>query len=417
MNADAAQLGASRKWIVVCLLAIGMVIAYVDRANLSVVLALHSFVQQFRLTDLERGGLNSAFFWSYALLQIPAGWLVDRYGAKFPYALGFAFWSLTSAATGLVQGIGALVSARLLLGVGESVSTAASLRWIRFNCAEEERGLATGILFSGTKFGAAAGVPVAAFLVGRFGWRLMFLILGLGGLVWLAAWLPLVRNDYRPKASVTSSAPAPSIRLVEVLKTPTMWGILLGTFAYNYFVYFCLTWLPAYLMESRHLSLNSMSWYTMFSFGGMAVIGIGAGWLSDQLIRRGRDAIRVRKVFTLLGFVAASTEIFGALSHARSVALFFTLFSLSGLGLATANYWALTQTLVPKSAIGRVVGLQNLASNSSGVVAAILTGWLKQVTGSYAAPMGAVLVILLLGILAYGFLVKQQMWNREAVPS
>lgn len=155
----------------------------------------------------------------------------------------------------------------------------------------------------------------------------------------------------------------------------------------------------------------------MFSFGGIAVIGIAAGWLSDQLIRRGRDAIRVRKVFTLLGFIAASTEIFGALSHSRSVALFFTLFSLSGLGLATANYWALTQTLVPKSAIGRVVGLQNLASNSSGVVAAILTGWLKQVTGSYAAPMGAVLVILLLGILAYGFLVKQQMWNREIVPS
>jgi sugar phosphate permease len=195
--------------------------------------------------------------------------------------------------------------------------------------------------------------------------------------------------------------------LAEVLKTPTMWGILLGTFAYNYFVYFCLTWLPAYLVESRHLSLNSMSWYTMFSFGGMAIIGIGAGWLSDRLIRRGGDSIRVRKLFTLLGFVAASTEIFGALSHSRPVALFFTLFSLSGLGLATANYWALTQTLVPKGAIGRVIGLQNLASNSSGVAAAILTGWLKQLTGTYAAPMGAVLVVLLLGILSYGFLVKR----------
>jgi len=179
MKADAEQIGVTRKWIVVCLLAVGMVIAYVDRANLSVVLALHSFVQQFHLTDLQRGELNAAFFWSYALLQIPAGWLIDRYGAKFPYALGFAFWSLTSAATGLVQGIAGLVSARLLLGVGESVSTAASLRWIRFNCAEEERGLATGILFSGTKFGAAAGVPVAAFLVARFDWRVMFLILGL----------------------------------------------------------------------------------------------------------------------------------------------------------------------------------------------------------------------------------------------
>lgn len=416
MNANTAPHGVSRKWIVVWLLALGMVIAYIDRANLSVVLALPSFVGQFHLTDLQRGMLNSVFFWSYALLQIPAGWLVDRYGAKFPYALGFAFWSFTSAATGLVQSIGALVATRLLLGVGESVSTAASLRWIRFNCAEQERGLATGILFSGTKFGAAAGVPVAAFLVARFDWRMMFLILGLGGLLWLAGWLPLVRNEERASVPVASTGSASSLRLAEMMKSSTMWGILLGTFAYNYFVYFCLTWLPAYLMESRHLSLNSMSWYTMFSFGGMAVIGIAAGWLSDHLIRRGNDAIRVRKVFTLLGFLFASTEIFGALSHSRSVALFFTLFSLSGLGLATANYWALTQTLVPKSTIGRVVGLQNFASNSSGAVAAILTGWLKQVTGSYAAPMSAVLVILLLGILSYGFLVKKETWCREAVP-
>lgn len=415
MIREPAQLSVVRKWTVVCLLALGMVIAYVDRANLSVVLALQHFLRQFHLTDLDRGFLNSAFFWSYAVLQIPAGWAVDRYGAKLPYAIGFLFWSVTSAATGLVQGIGQLVSARLMLGVGESVSTAASLRWIRFNCAEGERGLATGILFSGTKFGAAAGVPIAAFLVSRYDWRWMFVILGLGGLIWLAGWFPLVRNDLHRVAAAASPAASSSIGLLAMMKTPTMWGIILGTFAYNYFIYFCLTWLPAYLMEQRHLSLKSMSWYTMFSFGGMAVIGIAAGWMADGFIRRGKNAIRVRKIFTILGFVAASTEIIGALSHSQTVALFFTLFSLSGLGLATANYWALTQTLVPKRTIGRVVGVQNFASNSSGIVAPILTGWLKQVTGSYAAPMIAVLVVLVIGIFSYGFLVKQQMWNREAV--
>ncbi|HEY1215414.1 MAG TPA: MFS transporter, partial [Bryobacteraceae bacterium] len=164
MNANTTQLTATRKWMVVCLLGLGMVIAYVDRANLSVVLALKEFIRLFHLSDLDRGFLNSAFFWSYAVLQIPVGWAVDRYGTKLPYAVGFLLWSLTSAATGLIQNMGQLVAARVLLGVGESVSTAASLRWIRFNCAEGERGLATGILFSGTKFGAAAGVPVAAFL-------------------------------------------------------------------------------------------------------------------------------------------------------------------------------------------------------------------------------------------------------------
>jgi ACS family D-galactonate transporter-like MFS transporter len=415
MNANSTQLAATRKWTVVCLLGLGMVIAYVDRANLSVVLALKEFIRLFHLSDLDRGLLNSAFFWSYAVLQIPVGWTVDRYGTKLPYAIGFLLWSLTSAATGLIQNMSHLVLARVLLGVGESVSTAASLRWIRFNCAEGERGLATGILFSGTKFGAAAGVPVAAFLIASSGWRFMFLILGLGGLVWLIAWFPLVRNDHHHPRSIASVGSSSVTSLWEMLKTPTMWGIILGTFAYNYFIYFCLTWLPAYLMEARHLSLNSMSVYTMFSFGGMAVVGIFAGWLSDALIRRGRDPIRIRKIFTILGFVAASTEIFGGISHSRSVAVFFALFSLSGLGLATANYWALTQTLVPKGAIGRAVGLQNFASNCSGIVAPIVTGGLKQLTGSYAAPMIAVLIVLLLGVCSYGFLVRQQAWDRDGV--
>lgn len=410
MNAT-TPISATRKWTVVCLLGLGMVIAYVDRANLSVVLALKDFVRLFHLSDLDRGFLNSAFFWSYAVLQIPAGWVVDRYGTKIPYAVGFLFWSLTSAATGFVHNIDQLVSARLLLGAGESISTAASLRWIRFNCAEEERGLATGILFSGTKFGAAAGVPVAAFLVTRFNWQSMFLILGLGGLIWLAAWLPLVKNEPRLREPVSAPKPSHSIGIGQMMKTPTMWGILLGTFSYNYFIYFCLTWLPAYLMEARHLSLKSMSVYTMFSFGGIAIVGILAGLSSDRLIRRGGDPVRVRKIFTILGFVAASTEIFGALSHSQPVALFFALFSLSGLGLATANYWALTQTLFPKGAIGRATGLQNFASNCSGIVAPIMTGWLKQTTGSYAAPMIAVLIVLCLGVFSYGFLVKRQTWD------
>jgi MFS transporter, ACS family, D-galactonate transporter len=394
----------ARKWFVVILLALGMVIAYVDRANLSVVLALPDFRQLFRLTDADRGVLNSAFFWTYALLQIPAGWLIDRYGAKIPYAAGFLFWGIVSAATGLVQNVNQLIGARLLLGIGESVSTAASLRWIRCNCKEEERGLATGILFSGTKFGAAIGAPVTAFLVTRFNWRLMFLITGLGGLIWLVGWVGFVERDGAgPKRAGFGRG---HLTAFNHISPRVMCGIVLGTFAYNYFIYFCLTWLPSYLVEARHLSLTSMSLYTMFSFGGMAVVGILAGWAADRLIGRGLGAVRVRKTFTILGFVMASTEVFGALSGSRSVALFFAVFSLSGLGLATANYWALTQTLVPAGAIGRVVGVQNFASNISGAVAAFLTGWLKQITGNYEAPMLAVLAILLLGLFSYGWLVK-----------
>jgi MFS family permease len=134
-----------RKWAVVALLSAGMVIAYIDRANLSVVLATSEVRDTFQLSDSTRGLLNSTFFWSYALLQIPAGWIVDRYGARKPYAIGFLFWTLVSAATGLVNHVSHLVAARLLLGAGEAVGAPASLRWIRWNCPEERRGLAVGI--------------------------------------------------------------------------------------------------------------------------------------------------------------------------------------------------------------------------------------------------------------------------------
>ena len=395
-----------RKWGILAILSLGMVIAYVDRANLSVVLVAPEFRTTFQLTDSTRGLLNSVFFWSYALLQIPAGWLVDRFGVRRVYAIGFFFWTLISALTGCVTNVYQLIAVRLLLGAGESVGAPASLRWIRWNCPEQERGLAVGIYMAGTKIGSAIGLPIAVFLITALNWRAMFLICGLGGFAWLVAWLLLTHNA--PAEAVPSQTenrePEPSFR--DVIMTRTVLGILLGTFSYGYFLYFCVTWLPAYLVENRHLAMTSMGFYALFSFGGMAVVAILSGWLADWMIRRGADPARTRKTFTILGFVLASTELFGAWTTSQTVALFFAAFSLAGLGLATANYWALTQTLVPGKAMGRIAGIQNCASNLGGVAAPLLTGWLKEQTGGYQAPMQAIWIILIIGIASYLILVR-----------
>ena len=177
-----------RRWWIVALLSLGVIIAYVDRSNISVALAVPEFKSFFNLTDRDRGTLNSAFFWSYAFLQIPAGWLVDRYGVKTPYTIGFIFWSLISAATAMANSFSQLFALRFLLGVGESVVTPASLRWIRFHFAEKERGFAVGLYMTGTKIGPAIGAPIAAWLIAAYDWRIMFLVLGLGCLLWLVPW-------------------------------------------------------------------------------------------------------------------------------------------------------------------------------------------------------------------------------------
>lgn len=394
----------------IAVLNLGVCIAYFDRANLSIALIDDGFKSFFRLSDGDRGLLNSAFFWSYAFLQIPAGWIVDRYGVKYPYAISFLAWSLMSAGTVVASSVSQLFALRFLLGVGESIVTPASMRWIRYHFSEKERGLAVGVYMTGTKIGPALGAFLATQLTVAYGWRTMFLILGLGGLLWLIPWFLMAKDDDRQleQAAAQKSGAASSVSFGRLMGSPVIWGTIIGTFCYMYFVYFCMTWMPAYLKEARKLSLTSSGLYTAFSFGGMSAVAVFGGWLADRMIAKGNDPVRVRKAFTIAGFLMASTQLIGAVSDSLNVALFFAVFSLSGLGLATANYWALTQTLIPGGAIGKIVGIQNCAANLPGIVAPILTGWLVQKTGSFEGPMFAIGFFLLLGIASYVFLVREK---------
>jgi len=400
---------ATRRWLIVVLLGLAAVVAYIDRVNLSVAVIDSDFKKYFQLNNADRGMVSSAFFWSYAVLQMPAGWIVDRYGSKYPMAISFAVWSLLTALTAFTVGFSSLFALRLLLGVSEAVMHPASLRWIRFNFSETQRGLAIGVFMSGSKLGPAIGAVAAVWLIELQGWRMMFVILGLGALVWLLPWSLCVRDDRGTRSTDQPvQAGTASVPMKQMLASPVLWGTVIGTFCYMYFVYFCLTWMPAYLSEARGLSLGSSGLYTTFSFAGMAAMSIAGGWTADRLIGRGWAPVKVRKAFTIAGFLLASTELIGASSASLNVALFFAVLSLSGLGLATANYWALTQTLISSSSIGRVVGIQNFAASLAGIVAPILTGWMVDKTGSYSASMQTVVFFLALGIAAYVFLVRER---------
>jgi MFS family permease len=407
-STPAASAGNEKRWVIIGLLSLGMIIAYVSRANISVALAVPDFIKSFQLSDTDRGTLNSAFFWAYAALQIPAGWVVDRYGVRIPYAISFFLWCLASAGTALGRSASQLMALRVILGAGEAVVAPASYRWIRFHFVEKERGLAVGLYMTGTKIGPAIGAPLAAWLITMYDWRAMFVILGLGGLVWLIPWLMLVKDEERKPARDAAAKGAPTVPFGRILASPVTWGTVIATFCYMYFVYFCMTWMPAYFVEQRHLTLSKMGLYTFFSFGGMAIMAALAGWAADRMIARGGNPVTVRKWFTIAGFAVACTELIGAQSASVTVALVFAVVSLSGLGLATANYWAITQTLIPASAIGRISGVQNCSASVAGIVAPILTGWLKQKTGSYEAPMQAIWFFLLLGVLSYLFMVREK---------
>jgi MFS transporter, ACS family, D-galactonate transporter len=396
-----------RRWSLVTLLGLGVIIAYIDRTNLAIALASPQFKDFFALSDTGRGLLNSVFFWTYTVLQIPAGLLVDRWGVKRPLAISFVLWCMVAAATAAAGAFWQLVALRLTLGVAEATLFPAGLAWIAKNVQERQRGLAAGIFVSGSKWGPAIASPLATWLILGYGWRAMFFLLGLGGLVWVIPWLLLAEDDGPASTRLQAVIQRAEPSFGALFRTRAMWATLIGTFCYNYFLFFSLTWLPAYLVESRNLTLSSMSVYTMFSFAGTGAVAILAGSAADWMIRRGASAVNTRRWFTIAGLLAASTEVFGAMSGSTDVAVFFAIFSMTGLGLATANYWAITQTLLPGVAPGRVAGIQNTALNLAGIVAPIMTGWLKQITGSYTAPMQTIWVVLITGVAAYLFLARQ----------
>jgi MFS family permease len=382
--------------------------AYFVRQAPAHAVQLPSFKAMFHLDDFQNGIFLAAFYYSYAVLQIPAGWIVDRFGVKRSLGISFVFWSVAAALTGLASNLAMLIFFRVLLGIGEATLTPGAMRWIRFNVPEERRGTAVGIFMAAAKVGPAVAAVLATLLAERYGWKVMFATLGLGCLIWLIPWQAVVRDDDRKlevaQRKASNQQPVP---FSQVLKSPVIWGTLVGTFAYQYFLYFCMTWLPSYFQNQRGLSFKSSGWFSGFSLGGMAIVAISAGFFADRLIAKGRDPVNVRRTFCMLGLIVASTEMVGAFSSSLNVALFFAIFSLAGLGLMTANYWALTQTLLPGGAVGRIVGLQNMAANIPGIVAPIATGWLVKKTGSYAPPMVIAGLLLFLGLASYLFVVRR----------
>lgn len=392
---------AIKRWTVLLLLALGVLIAFVDRTSISSAVADAEFVRHFDLSDTGRGWVNAAFFWSYGLVQIPMGWLVDRYGVKTPYTICFVLWCAATAVTGMMTAFAGLMLMRILVGAAEAVVMPASYRWIRNNFKEGQNGTAVGIFAMGNKFGPAIGAPVAAWLIVHHSWQAMFVITGLIGLIWLLPWMFLVKNDLPRKsemADIKRRASAVSFRTI--LVSPLIWGTLIVNFCYGYFTFYCMSWMPTYLVEERGLSLKQSGLYTFFSFAGIAIVAAIAGWAADMIIARGKDPVFVRKAFVIAGFLGACTVLLGVQASSLDAALFWNVTSLSFLGLATANNLALCRlTLIPAPAVGLATGVQQVATSLSGGVAASLSGWLLQISGSYTLPMQVILVFLIIGAL------------------
>jgi MFS transporter, ACS family, D-galactonate transporter len=384
---------------VLFLLSLSVLINYIDRSNLSIAAPL--LKDELRISASQLGILLSAFFWTYALMQIPSGWLVDRFDVKWVFAIGFFVWSAATAVTGLLHGFAALLIVRVVLGLGESVAFPSYSKILGGYFKEHRRGFANSMIIAGLSLGPALGMKVGGSAVGRFGWRPFFIVLGLAGMLWLPLW-----SAWMPRRSSPPSRSDPrTAGVLDILRRRSAWGTCIGQSSINYYLYFLVTWLPFYLARGRHLSLNQMANAGGLLFLVSAISAAVSGKLSDRWIQAGASPTLVRKGMMLTGHTGIGIAL--ALTVFVPSGFFLVTLACIGafLGLGCCNSWAIPQMLAGPRMVGRWVGVQNFAGNLAGAVAPALTGFLLDRTGSFYWPFLITAGVAWIGGLSWWFVV------------
>jgi MFS transporter, ACS family, D-galactonate transporter len=398
-----------QRWWLAALLASAMVFCYAQRGALSI--AAPSMMKELGLSTAVMGVLLSAFSWSYSFMQVPAGWVVDRFGVRKSYAIGFTFWSVVSAVTGFARGLTELILIRVAMGVGQAIAFPASARAVANWFQDRERGGVTATYLTGIRIGQALINAVGAMVLAVWGWKLFFVVIGFLPLIWLLPWF-LFLGKWETAAGLSSArASRPQVgffKSLGLLKDRSVFGIFLGFFAFDYVWYLYVNWLPGYLRIERKFSNAEMGLYSSVPFLAMSVVIILSGILSDWLVRRGYPEIRVRKVLIIIGLAISCLIVPAGLVEDRMTAVWLLTAALCGLGVCSPNTWTLTQAVCSKNIVGTVSGIQNFGGNVGGIIAPALTGYIAHTTHSFALALGIGGVIAVIGILAYWFLITRR---------
>jgi MFS family permease len=397
----------THRWTIIGLLFVASLINYFDRATISMALPLLS--SEFKLGPQDKGILLSAFFWSYALMQIPMGWLADRINLRWLYAGAFAAWSVAQGLMGLAETMTMLITLRILLGIGESIYLPGGSKVVSLLFTAKERGLPSGIFDFGTRTGLVLEGLIVPWCLYHYGWRRTFLIVGFSGLLWLIPWLlatPRRLQGNGGSKSAGGASPATVQQLRSVLRSRNLLGICLGFFCFDYYWYLLVTWLPDYLVTVRHLTVLKAGFYSslpFFVFGVSEPIG---GWIADRLVRKGWDETRTRKAVVTVAFATGLLLIPAAIVRSPGAAVALIIGG-SLVGLATGNLLVILQSCAPPNDIGLWTGVENFVGNLAGILAPLATGFLINWTGSYFPGFALAAIVLVAGLISYWFIVGE----------
>jgi sugar phosphate permease len=403
--------------ITVSILSIAGVINYIDRGSLAI--ANTTIRADLDISATRMGVLLSIFSLSYAISQLPMGILLDRFGERLVLGAGMFLWSLTQTMTGLVTGFASFAGARVGLAVGEAPFVVSAVKAVNDWFDVRDRATPMGIVNASTTLGQAISPPLLTITMLAFGWRGMFMLIGIPGLLLSIAWFAFYRDrkdvylDESELAYLKASGREDNPSRISLsqwcglFRLRTVWGMMLGFGGINYTVWLYMSWMPNYLEAEHQVSVAKTGMIAVIPFSCGAVGMLLSGIIADFLVRSGIPPIRSHKTLLIIGMTcsAACTILVqyvpGATGAAMTIgmALFFNY-------LAGNSGWGLVQSIAPRRLVGSVATIQNFGSFVCASFAPVITGWLLDRTHSFHLTLVICSMVSILGALSYLLIVK-----------
>lgn len=425
MQVKTPRLGRIQR-IAVTFLMLAGIVNYLDRSTLSI--ANHSVSGELGLSASQMGLLLSAFSFAYAFSQLPVGALLDRFGARLMLGLGMLVWSAAQLCGGLVQTLQQFLVARIALGIGEAPQFPAGAKVVSEWFALRERGRPTGIFTTSSTIGPALAPPILTALLLAFGWRWMFVVMGVLGIAVALGWYAVYRNRgdvtlaEEEVAHLTEDEPhARAERRMTFAEwrglfgSPTTWGMIFGFMGVIYMVWLYLTWLPAYLEHERHLSIAKTGWVVSipYLFGTLGMLS--SGYVADGLMARGMAPIRSRKWPICTGLICAAVfTVPAAFTPNTTLAIVYLSLAMYFVNMASGGAWALVSVTAPRHLAASLGSIQNFGGYFGGSFAPFITGIVVDRTHSFVNAFLISAGVSFAAALVYMFVVRVPIAERTS---
>jgi len=398
------------------LVAVGTMINYLDRTVLGI--AAPFLTEDLGLTAAKMGLVFSAFSWSYALLQIPGGIFLDRFGTRVTYFIAVVSWSVCTALMGVVRSLNSLILTRIGVGVFEAPCFPANSRILAIWFPQHERARANSIYSFGQYVGLGfLSVPLF-WITRQFGWRGLFFIVGGLGVAFGLVWWMLYRNP--AESAAVNQAELDHIEaggggeyrgqpvrfkwshIVALLRRRQVLGASIGQFGGNSTQVFFVTWFPTYLVTARGMTFIQAGFMTSLPYIGASIGVLAGGLISDTILKETGSANLARKLPIVGGMLLASTIVAANYVPAGSNSVVMLIMSIAFFGQGMTNLgWTVVSDIAPKKLIGLTSGIFNFSANLAGIVTPLVIGIAFQMTGSFVGPLVYIGVVALIGAFSY----------------